>query len=357
MIFINYIMIMNFAENKSKIKNPVFIWFLILTFMTFLMILIGGLTRLTDSGLSMVDWKPILGILPPLTEKDWLNNFQAYQNSPEFQIVNHNMNMTEFKYIYWWEWFHRFFARFLGVMFMIPMIFFIVKKKISINLFKSLLILFSFGLFQAVVGWWMVKSGLNENPYVSPYRLAFHLTNAIIIISILFWLTLNSYDNFSIKLFPSSNIEILIFFNFLLLIITIISGAFMAGSSAGQSYNTYPFMNGKIFPNDYFLKDNIIRNFFENTVAINFNHRWFATLCFINIIILTIYLKLIIKIKKQNFQILLILVFVTMQFLLGIMSLLSNVKIYLASMHQVNSILLLCSLIYIYYSIKKERII
>jgi len=345
---------MNFIRDEFKIKNPVFIWLFSLTIMTFFMILIGGLTRLTDSGLSMVDWKPILGILPPLTDNDWINKFQAYQNFPEFQIVNQNMNIIEFKYIYLWEWFHRFFARFIGIIFIIPMIFFIIKKKISINLFKSLLILFSFGLFQAAVGWWMVKSGLNENPYVSPYRLAFHLTNAIIIISILFWLTLNSYNNFYVKLFPQNNIEIIIFFNFLLLIITIISGAFMAGSSAGQSFNTYPLMNGKIFPSDYFLNDNIFRNFFENTVAINFNHRWFATSCFISIYILTIYLKFIIKIKKLNFHILLIFIFSTIQFLLGIMTLLSNVMIYLASMHQVNAILLLFSLIYIYHSVKKK---
>jgi len=345
----------NSSLNPINSSKAIFIWLLILTFLTFLMILIGGLTRLTESGLSIVDWKPIMGALPPLNKKSWIEIFNSYQNSPEFLIINKNMTLDEFKYIFWWEWFHRFFARFIGIVFILPMIIFILQNKLSKSLIRNLSVLFLFGFFQALVGWWMVKSGLNHDPYVSSYRLAFHLTNAIIILTILFWLTLNSLNKFTIKFFPNNNKEICIFFTIILLVITIISGAFMAGSNAGHSFNTYPLMNGRLFPDDYFLNNNIFRNFFENTVAINFNHRWIATASFIIIILLTTYLKFLKKIQNKNFEIFLIILFVCLQFLLGVLTLLSNVKIYLASMHQINSMLLLGSLIYIYFSIKKEK--
>ena len=355
MVFSDYITHVNSSLSSISANKLIYIWLLILTIMIFVMILIGGLTRLTDSGLSMVDWKPIMGAIPPLNQKDWLNVFNSYQNSPEFLIVNKNMTLTEFKYIFWWEWFHRFFARLIGIVFLIPMIFLLIKQKINKYLFKNLSILFLFGIFQSLLGWWMVKSGLNNDPYVSPYRLAFHLTNAVIILTILLWLTLNSYNKLIVKFLPQNNIETYIFLIIMFAIFTIISGAFMAGSNAGQSFNTYPLMNGKIFPDDYFLNDNIVRNFFENTVAINFNHRWIASISFLTIIFLSIYLKFIKKIKNQDKKIILIILFVSIQFLLGILTLLSNVKIYLASMHQINSMLLLGSLIYIYYSIKKRR--
>jgi len=351
----DYITFVNSTFNSINSSKPIFIWLLILTILTFLMILIGGLTRLTESGLSIVDWKPIMGTLPPLNKKNWIEVFSSYQNSPEFIIVNRTMTLNEFKYIFWWEWFHRFFARCIGIVFILPMIVFIIQKKLSKSLIRNLSVLFLFGFFQALVGWWMVKSGLNKDPYVSSYRLAFHLTNAIIILTILFWLTLNSLNKFTIKFFPKNNKETCIFFTIIFLVFTIISGAFMAGSHAGQSFNTYPLMNDKLFPDDYFLNNNIFRNFFENTVAINFNHRWIATASFIIIILLTAYLKFLKKIQNKNFEIFLIILFVCLQFLLGVFTLLSNVKIYLASMHQINSMLLLGSLIYIYFSIKKEK--
>ena len=355
MIFNDYITFMNHVLVQNNIYKPVFFWLLLLTFMTFIMIIIGGLTRLTDSGLSIVDWKPIMGAIPPLNKDSWLLAFNSYQNSPEFLIINKNMTLDEFKYIFWWEWIHRFFARCIGVVFILPIIYFGITKKISQSLLTSLLILFLFGLFQAVVGWWMVMSGLNNDPYVSSYRLAFHLTNAVIILTILFWLTLSSAENSNIKFFPQDIKQAYTFITIIFLLITIISGAFMAGSNAGKSFNTYPLMNGKFFPDDYFFYNSGFKNFFENTIAINFNHRWIATISFFNIIFLTCYLRFAKKIYDKNFEISIIILFVFLQFILGLLTLLSNVKIYFASMHQINSMLLLGSLIYIYYSIKKGR--
>ena len=184
---------MQFNELNQSYKNSIMLWLLALTVMVFLIIIIGGLTRLTDSGLSMVDWRPILGTLPPFNNNQWLNVFNDYKLTPEFLYVNKNMTLEEFKYIFWWEWFHRFFARLIGLVFIIPCFYFLVKKNLNSFFYKRFLIIFSLGLLQALVGWWMVKSGLSEDPYVSPYRLTFHLTNAVIIYALLLWTSIEYY--------------------------------------------------------------------------------------------------------------------------------------------------------------------
>ena len=332
---------MLFSDVATSNKKNVAIWLFCLTFLIFLMIIIGGLTRLTESGLSMVDWRPILGIIPPLNHENWLKVFSAYKASPEFNIVNKSMNLDEFKYIFWWEWFHRFFARFIGIVYILPLIFFVVKKAIPKRLFLTLIIIFIFGLFQALVGWWMVKSGLNDNPYVSQYRLTFHLINALIIFAILFWTALNSLNNKIIKFYSSSFSETIFFIGIALLFITIISGGFMAGTNAGQSFNTFPLMNGLIIPDGYIVDGYGVRNIFENTIAI---------------ISFTIYLLLSCKITMtiKTISLFSVLFFSSLQFFLGILTLLSNVKISFASLHQSNSVLLLASLLFAYYQFKND---
>ena len=184
---------MHFIRSDSNRHLGISIWLLVLTIMTFVIIIIGGLTRLTNSGLSMVDWRPIMGIIPPLTHLDWIEVFNSYKLTPEFQIVNKSITLNDFKYIFWWEWFHRFFARLIGFVLILPFLYFCLNNKISKKLFLILILVFIFGLLQALVGWWMVKSGLRDNPYVSAYRLTFHLFNALIIFCILFWTTLSSF--------------------------------------------------------------------------------------------------------------------------------------------------------------------
>ena len=184
---------MQFTEPNLNYNKPVMVWLMLLTIMVFLIIVIGGLTRLTNSGLSMVDWQPLLGTIPPLNKNQWLKVFNDYQLSPEFIYVNKNMTLEEFKYIFWWEWFHRFFARLIGVVFLFPFIYFFFKKYLNIFFYKRFSIIFCLGLIQAIVGWWMVKSGLHNNPYVSSYRLTFHLMNAVIIYSLLLWTCLEYY--------------------------------------------------------------------------------------------------------------------------------------------------------------------
>ena len=346
-----------YLKDRSKNFNfNVLIWLIILTLLVFAIIIIGGLTRLTDSGLSMVNWRPIMGTIPPLTAQNWTEVFNLYKQTPEYIIINKNMSLNEFKYIFWWEWAHRFIARIIGVIFFIPFIFFILKGKLNWPLISRLSVVLIFGMIQAVVGWWMVKSGLTDNPYVSAYRLTFHLINALIIFSLLLWLTMDYYYIDDDKLNYKLNVYgIFIIISIILVSITIVSGGFMAGTHAGQSFNTYPLMNEKIIPDDYFLPDLGIFNFFENVIAINFNHRWLGSITFLFIFSFIIYSIL----NKNNFVsiklLLLSLIILTFQFLLGILTLLSNVNINYASMHQTNSVLLLATLLIIYHQYKIKR--
>lgn len=347
---------MNYYKASKSYNMGVYIWLLALTTMVLLIIIIGGLTRLTDSGLSMTDWKPLLGVIPPLGQDKWLIVFEMYKQTPEFKIVNRSMTLEEFKFIFWWEWFHRVFARLIGVVFIIPLIYFLTRKQVSKSLLLRLPIVFMFGIFQAFVGWWMVKSGLSENPYVSPYRLTFHLLNALIIFSILLWIAMDYKHslktNFLSKPFSQ---DFLVFFSIVLVFITIGTGGFMAGTNSGQSFNTFPLMNGKIIPDDYFLEDLGMYNIFENTVAINFNHRWFSIFVFFYIIFVCFkFIKFDNK-KVPKILVILVLFFLTLQVALGIVTLLSNVYLPLASMHQTNSILLLSTLLISYHQFKYRK--
>ena len=343
---------MQFTVLNQNYKNSIMLWLITLTIMVFLIIIIGGLTRLTDSGLSMVDWQPILGTIPPLNNIQWMDVFNDYKLTPEFLYVNKNMTLDEFKYIFWWEWFHRFFARLIGLVFIIPFIYFLIKKNLNSFFYKRFSIIFSLGLFQAVVGWWMVKSGLSEDPFVSPYRLTFHLTNAVIIYALLLWTSIEYYHLKSINFISIGSKNILILISIILVFVTILSGGFMAGSHAGQSFNTYPLMNGKIIPDDIYLKDLGFLNIFENTVTINFNHRWIATITFIYTFSFFSYLIFKKVINLSNQIIISVLLILTLQFLLGIMALLSNVSIYYGSLHQTNSIALLSILLVAYFKSK-----
>ncbi len=349
---------MNYYKITENYNSLIYTWLLTMTSMVLGIIVIGGLTRLTESGLSMTDWRPLLGIVPPLNSSNWQTVFEMYKLTPEFKIVNKNMSLEEFKYIFWWEWFHRVFARMIGVVFLLPLIYFIIKKQLSIHLYQRLTVVFVFGLFQAFVGWWMVKSGLSENPYVSPYRLTFHLMNALIIFSMLLWIAMDyrhgTKINFLSKPFTA---DFYIFTSILLIFITIASGGFMAGTNSGQSFNTFPLMNGKFIPDDYHMEGYGIYNIFENTVAINFNHRWVSIFAFFYIIFICFKF---IKFNNKNISstlVYLILFFLTLQVLLGIVTLLSNVYLPLASMHQTNSILLLSTLLISYHQYKYRKAI
>jgi len=259
------------------------------------------------------------------------------------------MSLDEFKYIFWWEWFHRFFARLIGIVFILPFLYFWLKKNISKKLFITVTLVFMFGLFQALVGWWMVKSGLIDNPYVSAYRLTFHLSNALIIFCILFWTTLTSFFGKKTAKEASAPINNFFHIGLFFLFITIISGGFMAGTHSGQSFNTFPLMNGEFIPEGYYLKEYGWVNSFENTVAINFNHRWLASFTFLLIFTFHLYLLISNKKKGNSFSLILVIITISLQFFLGILTLINNVPIFFASLHQTNSVLLLASMLFAYH--------
>ena len=335
------------TSKKPNYEISILFWLVSLTTMVLIIIILGGLTRLTESGLSIVDWRPILGTIPPLSHSSWIDVFEKYKLSPEFKIVNSTMSLNEFKYIYWWEWFHRFFARCLGVVFILPFTYFYLKKKLANNTIITLIIVLIFGLIQALVGWWMVKSGLVDNPYVSAYRLSFHLCIALIIFSILLWLTLSVYFGKEKIYNRSKFVKYLFHISLMLIFLTILSGGFMAGTDSGKSYNTFPLMNNQFFPDGYHLNEYGWKNIFENTIAINFNHRWLAIFTFI--FISSKILFLINKVNYNKFSLLLVLFLLFLQIFLGILTLIYSVPLNFAILHQTNATLLLAAMLFAYH--------
>tara|TARA_B100001540_G_scaffold311656_1_gene331447 strand:+ start:161 stop:1159 length:999 start_codon:yes stop_codon:yes gene_type:complete len=327
---------------EQKNNSSIILWLGIVLIAVILMVFIGGVTRLTDSGLSMVEWKPILGFFPPLSHEEWLRVFELYKNTPEYKYYNKGMELDEFKIIFFWEYFHRFWGRIIGLIFIIPFLYFIIKKRLSQKNIISLTLILTLGTFQAVIGWWMVKSGLINKPDVSQYRLAIHLSNAFVIMFLLLWLILDLYEGESKIKFN------LTFFTLILVSITIIAGSFVAGMDAGLMYNTYPLMNEKILPDQYLTLGYL--DPFENPGSAQFHHRHLGLLCLI--LFLFFYFKNYNK-KEIRIRINVLLILILAQFFLGIFILLNYVPIIFASLHQVGAMMIFLIFISI---IHKENI-
>ena len=317
-------------------------WLLSLALTILIMIAVGGLTRLTESGLSMVDWNPIMGIVPPLSQNDWNYLFSQYQLFPEYQIKNLGMTLNEFKFIFWWEYGHRVLGRFIGILFIVPFIFFFLKKCLSKKDLYSYIFLLFLGGTQGLIGWWMVKSGLDLNPYVSHFRLAVHLLIAQIILSYIVFLllkrlTLQGYEKISI-----SHSSLFFIFSFSIFI-TVTYGAFMAGLDAGQSFNTWPKMGEAFFPEGLFFVEEKYMGIFENSIFIHFFHRGLAYLCVAFILVLSIlhFKKIDLIAQRNHFIAIITILFI--QVVIGIYVVLSNVSISLGSLHQIVGSLLFAS--------------
>ena len=328
---------------NTKINNQLSIWLILMFFFVSIMIIVGGLTRLTDSGLSITKWQLFTGFLPPLNETDWLVYFNLYKEIPEFKLQNFDMTIQEFKVIFWWEWVHRFLGRLVGISFLVPLIYFSFKLKISklINLY----LIFVLICFQGFIGWYMVSSGLVERTDVSHFRLSLHLFIAFLILSLIFWnyLIINVKKSFSTKLNSS-----LTFIFLILIFAQIIIGAFVSGMDAGKIYNTWPFMGNTYFPNDNNF-DNLFKlSAFSDPSLVQFIHRNLAYLiCFFYLLIFyEIYKNKIYSLYRSvNFLGLLII----LQVILGILTIIFGAEIYIASMHQISSIFLVSSSIYFFY--------
>lgn len=338
--------------NDKKINKIFFFWLLISLLLVFLIIIVGGLTRLTNSGLSITEWELFSGLIPPTNFSSWNKYFDQYKEIPQYKLLNFDMSLNEFKVIFYWEYIHRIIARFIGLFFMLPLIFFYFSNKIKTEYINICLVIFTLIIFQGIIGWYMVKSGLVNEISVSHFRLSAHLLMAILIISIIFWLLKNIQSN-KFKIFFNFNrnnapFQILIF----LILVQIAIGAFVSGLDAGKIYQTWPKMGSSFIPNDLML-DNL-KEFFEldNRSLIQFYHRKLAYI----IILYSIFLGVHIYRKKIHFlfnSYKFLMFFIFIQITLGIFTLISGLNIFLASMHQITSVLLVFSALNLYYLVAK----
>ncbi len=336
------------VENDKKINFLFLSWLNISFLLIFGIIIVGGITRLTNSGLSIIEWELFKGIFPPMTQKSWIAYFELYKTIPQYEFINSNMSLDEFKIIFFWEYIHRLFARFIGLFFMIPLIYFFLINKIDKKYINICFLVLSLIIFQGIVGWYMVKSGLVNDVTVSHYRLSLHLTTALIIISIIFWLIINFKRNTSKSFFSLNKKNFSFLILFFLLFSQIIFGAFVSGLDAGKIYQTWPLMGQTYYPNDL-IEKKIINFFnFDNHSLVQFYHRNLAYLILIYILFLSgyIYYK---KNKHLYYPLLFVIVTLFAQIILGILTLLTDINIYLAVTHQLCGVILIISTINLYY--------
>jgi cytochrome c oxidase assembly protein subunit 15 len=339
-----------YSQNYS-LNSQLKIWMITLLLMIVLIILVGGLTRLTDSGLSITTWELFVGTLPPLTNDKWIEYFNLYKAIPEYKEQNFNMTLNEFKIIFWWEWAHRQIGRLIGLTVLLPMIYFTIKNGFLI--LKEYSIIFFLVCFQGFIGWYMVSSGLVDRIDVSHYRLSLHLFIAFVILSIVFWkflkLTNTKINQVNIQL---NSVK----FFFVLLFLQLIIGAFVSGMDAGKIYNTWPLMGSSYFPDDSIISDLFNMTVFDDQSLVQFIHR---NLAYLIVIIYFYMLYFVLKNENINLRIPIFIIGISLlfQIVLGVLTILSGVKMLYASLHQINSILIILSTLYFLYITKyKENV-
>ena len=336
------------TSHGEKINNLFYFWLKISFILIFIMVVVGGLTRLTNSGLSITEWELFVGILPPLNNETWNKYFQLYREIPQYKLINNEMTLEEFKIIFYWEYIHRFLGRLIGLFFLIPLIYFYLAKTINKKILKNCYLIFSLIVLQGAIGWYMVKSGLVNNITVSHFRLSLHLSLAFIIISLIFWNLLNIKENKIKPFFINKNVNYFFYILILLLFIQIIVGAFVSGLDAGLIYQTWPLMDYTYFPNDVVIKKIYdFFNFYDHGL-VQFYHRNIAYIIFAYILFLGILIhkNKMTKVFKSYF---LVLFFLLLQIVLGIFTLISGLNIFFASLHQICGLLLTLSVINLYY--------
>lgn len=310
-------------------------WLFLCAGLVYLMIVVGGLTRLTESGLSIVEWAPIMGTLPPLSEAEWEKTFAQYKAFPEYQKVNRGMSLNEFKGIFWLEYLHRLLGRLIGVVFLAPWAWLVARRRLPVGLALRLAAIFALGGLQGVLGWWMVKSGLVDDPRVSPYRLAAHLGLAVLIYALLVWTALRLLAPRQLPATPPGRLAPAANGLLALVVLTIVSGAFVAGLDAGLTYNTFPLMDGRLVPDGYAMLAPWPRNLTENIAAVQFNHRLLGMTTLVAGVAFAVVLgrrttdRPLAGLAKG------LLALALLQPALGIATLLLVVPVWLASLHQV----------------------
>ncbi|PCJ90092.1 MAG: heme A synthase [Hyphomicrobiales bacterium] len=326
----------NFQSDTHHDINAIRIWLYIICLLIFVMVIVGGVTRLTDSGLSITEWKPLLGAIPPLNEAQWLMEFEKYQKIPEYQLQNMGMSLEEFSFIYWWEWSHRFLGRFIGLVYFVPFVWFAARRKIPLNLYPRLIILFVLGGLQGVVGWWMVYSGLSVRVDVSQYRLAAHLILAIFIFAATLWVARGLRTPAAQARYQQVGASIIWTGRALLVLLfaQLFAGVFVAGLDAGLTFNTWPLMDGDLIPSGLWSDaPGGLLNSFENIQTVQFNHRVLAYL------LLALAVFHLFQIRKSvqgiaGITAMVVVIMILVQALIGITTLLLAVPLWAGALHQ-----------------------
>jgi cytochrome c oxidase assembly protein subunit 15 len=338
-----------FVNSDNYIKY-LKLWLITLFSLIILMVAVGGLTRLTDSGLSITAWELFTGILPPLNINEWNFYFSEYKKIPEYQNINYGMNLDEFKVIFYWEYAHRLLARFVGLFTLVPLLFFSLYFRDTKYYSNKYYWIFFLVCLQGFIGWYMVSSGLIENNDVSHFRLSIHLSLALFILCLIFWYIL---DTHKIKKFHKRIPNLFLLFILKLIVLQIVLGAFLSGLDGGLIYNSWPDMNGSFFPNDVGYNDVINTQLFNNPSIVQFLHRFTAYLLLFFIIILN---YLYIKNNYGTKNIILFDIAILVQIFLGIITLLSGVEIKYASLHQLGSIFVLTTYLAIIYKNSNQQL-
>ena len=310
-------------------RRAVAVWLLVCAALVFLIVVVGGVTRLTRSGLSIVEWQPLMGTLPPLSEAHWQELFAKYRETPEFRLVNFDMTLQGFKTIFWWEYVHRLLGRVIGLVFLIPFLFFVLKKKLDEPLIWKLGGIFVLGGLQAALGWYMVKSGLVDDPRVSHFRLTAHLGVALAIFAAQFWLALDLLFPREKRIGRALALPLVVF-------LMALTGGMVAGLRAGYAYNTFPLMNGHLVPPEILMLEPWWRNFFYNMATVQFVHRGFFWL-------LAVLIPLAWWRQRACTPAHVLMAAFVLQAALGISTLLLHVPVVLGAAHQGGAVLLLAA--------------
>lgn len=316
-------------------------WLYAVAALIVLMVAVGGITRLTESGLSITQWKPLTGIIPPLNDAQWQAEFANYQKIPEYQQINTGMTLSGFKAIFFWEYVHRLLGRVIGLAFALPLLWFAIRRQVPTGYMPRLLALLALGGMQGAIGWWMVASGLSVRTDVSHVRLAVHLSAALVILGGVVWTALDLRDLARSPLSRPARLTVLAATALFFLGFQIVLGAFTAGLNAGYAFSSWPLMGETLFPEHTPMVDPAWRNLVDNPVVVQFAHRWFAFVAALAVIWLAVAARRLGAVAAWGSVILL----VGLQIVLGISTLLTGVEINVAVAHQVNAAVLLIAVV------------
>ncbi|NHA14923.1 COX15/CtaA family protein [Thioalkalivibrio sp. XN279] len=331
------------TSETQRTERQLAMWLLACCLVLFCLVVLGGVTRITGSGLSITEWKPVTGVLPPLSEAAWQAELDLYRATPEYQKVNRGMSMDEFKFIYGFEYAHRLLARLLGLVFIVPLVVFWVRGKIPARLRWPLLGILAMGCLQGYMGWFMVKSGLVDIPRVSPYRLTAHLSLALLIFGAMFWVALGLLrPRLGAPTAAQRPLQVLLG----LLVVTVVSGAFVAGNKAGYVYNTFPLMAGQWIPDGLLHLDPAWRNWTEHPVMVQFTHRWLGVTTALLVLGAWLYAWRVPLDRTQRLAMHLVGGMVLVQATLGIKTLLLYVPVGLGAAHQGGAVVLIAALLF-----------